>query len=114
MAIEAVDDAGRIRGMVGYDYWTKNSCEAHMAADAPIAWRSLLGPAFQYPFEQIGIGILLAVIPAFNARSIRLAKHFGFREVHRIKDGWELGVDTILHELRREECRWLSANRKAA
>lgn len=85
-----------------------------MAADTPIVWRSLLGPAFSYPFEQIGVGIILAIIPASNDKSIRLAQRFGFRETHRVKDGYAVGVDIILHEMRREECRYISRNRKAA
>lgn len=112
-AIEAVDSNGDIRGMIGFDCWTANSCEAHMAVDSPIVWRSLLYPAFQYPFEQMGRGVILAIIPANNKKSIRMATHLGFTETHRVRDGYDVGVDVILHEMRREECRWLYL-RKAA
>jgi hypothetical protein len=114
MAIKAVDNAGVIRGMVGYDCWTKNSCETHMAVDSPIVWRSLVTPAFHYPLEQIGVGILLAIIPAWNARSLQLVRRFGFRETYRVKDGYDVGVDNILFEMRRGECRWLPQAREAA
>jgi L-amino acid N-acyltransferase YncA len=113
-AIKAMDAEGVIKGMVAFDCWTENAVQAHMAVDTPIAWRSLLRPAFAYPFEQCGKGIILAAIPAGNARSVRLAKHFGFREMHRVRDGWAAGDDLLLLELRREGCRWLSKERKAA
>jgi hypothetical protein len=107
MAIKAVDNAGVIRGMVGYDSWSRNSCEAHVAVESPIAWRSLVVPTFHYPFEQMGLGVLLALIPAWNARSQQLVKRLGFRETYRIRDGFEIGVDNVLFEMRRDECRWL-------
>jgi hypothetical protein len=112
--IKAVDDAGEIHGVVIYDNWTKNSCEAHMAVDSPIVWRSLLGPAFQYPFEQIGIGLILGIIPARNVKSLKHSLHMGFEELTRIHDGWAKGEDLVLIEMRKEKCRWLSGERKVA
>ena len=106
-AIKAIDDAGRILGMVGYDCWTENAVQAHMAVDTPMAWRALTGPAFAYPFQECGLGVMLAVIPAGNARSVHLAKRFGFVETYRVKDGWANGEDLVFLEMRREACRWL-------
>ncbi len=113
-AIKAVDAAGRIRGMVLFDMWTENAVQAHMAADSPIVWRSLLRPAFSYPFEEAGKGLLLGVIPANNPRSLALVANFGFRETYRVRDGWAVGVDLVFFEMLRDECPWLSAGRKAA
>lgn len=114
-AIKAVDSSGRIRGMVGYDMWTVNAVQAHMAVDSPIVWRSLLRPAFAYPFEQAGKGLLLGIIPAGNARSMALTRRLRFRETYRIRDGWAAGEDLAVFEMLRDECPWLSAGtRKAA
>lgn len=112
--IEAVDEAGRIRGVVAYDGWTPNSVQCHMAVDTPVAWRVLVRPAFGYPFRQAGKSVIVGVIPAGNARSIHLAKRLGLRETYRIRDGWAPGEDLVVLEMRREECRWLSDERKAA
>jgi len=106
-AIKAVDDSGRIRGMVAYDGWTLNAVQAHMAVDSPIVWRSLTKPAFSYPFLEAGRGVILAAIPVGNAKSINLAKRFGFRDLLRIQDGWAVGEDLLMLEMRREECRWI-------
>jgi len=114
-AIEAVDEATRrIRGMVGYDMWTENSCQAHMAVDAPIVWRALLQPAFEYPFEQCGKGIILAVIPDSNHRSLAMTRHLGFRQLHRVIDGWAVGEDLLVFEMRREWCRYGVRHQEAA
>lgn len=114
-ALKAVDAAGRIRGMVLYENWTPNSVQAHMAVDTPIAWRTLVGPAFAYPFDECGRGLLLAIVSADNPRSLSLVRRFGFTEQHRVRDGWAAGVDLILFEMRRADCRWLAGHeRKAA
>lgn len=109
--IEAVDAEGRTRGMVAYERWTENAVQAHMAVDSPIVWRSLLGPAFAYPFQECGKGVLLAVIPAHNVRSVALTRRFGFRETRRIPDGWARGDDLLLFEMTRAECRHLRNER---
>lgn len=109
-AIKTIDEDGEIHGVVAYDCWTENAVQAHMAVDSPIAWRSLVRPAFQYPFEEAGLGLILAVIPAGNGKSVRLARHFGFVDTHVIKDGWAVGEDLLFLEMRRENCRWLREN----
>lgn len=111
-AIEAVDVRGNIRGMVGFDLWTANSVQAHMAVDTPIAWRSLLRPAFRYPFLEGGRGLILGIISAANAKSLAMARGLGFHETHRIRDGQSVGVDLVVMEMRREHCRWIE--RRAA
>lgn len=112
-AIAVVDGAGRICAMAAYDAITRGSCEMHFALDTPHAGRALLGAAFDYPFKDLGLCVLLGMIPADNTKSLRLAQHLGFRETYRVRSGWTESVDLVIHEMRRDECRWLSG-RKAA
>lgn len=112
--IEAVDTGGRTRGMVAYERWTPNSVQAHMAVDSPIVCRSLIDAAFSYPFEECGKGVLLAFIREDNHKSTRMTQHIGFVETHRIRDGWEVGVDLVAFEMRKESCPWLGPHQKAA
>lgn len=114
-AIEAVDSRGVIRGMVGYSNTTPNAIQIHIAVESPSVWRSLLVPGLWYPFVQADKGICLGVIPADNAKSCRFARSVGFREVHRIKNGWSQGVDMVVHQLNREDCRYINGlGRRAA
>lgn len=113
--IAAYDSAGRIRGAVGFDHWTPNSVQMHFAMESPIAIRALIRPAFSYAFEHGGKGLALGIIRSNNRASLWTAEHMGFRESHRIKDGHSLGVDLVLIEMRKDECRWLSPEiRRAA
>lgn len=105
--VQATDALGRIRGVVAYDMWTENAVQAHMAVDAPVVWRSLLPAVFEYPFLEAGKGLLLGIIPASNERSRKMAVRLGFRETYHVQDGWAVGQDMVVHEMRRTECRWL-------
>lgn len=113
-AIEAVDGQGRVRGRIGYNDWTPSSVRMHVALDGVAASRALLRPAFQYPFLQCGRRVVWGLVPD-GSPSLRLALHAGFREAHRIRDGWAPGVDLVHVEMRREDCRWIQPReRKAA
>ena len=112
-AIEAVDEKDTVHGMFGYDGWTKNAVVMHVALDTPHALKYLLRPAFQYPFEQLDLGIALCAIRGDNIRSLRLTEHVGFKKVYTIRDCFGGGVDQMIFEMRREDCRWLQ-QRKAA
>lgn len=112
-AIKCVDEAGTIRGMVGYDCWTESAVQAHMAVDTPLAWRAMAPAAFEYPFLQCGKSVILGLIPASNARSVKLAKRLGLRETYRVRDGWSEGVDLVVLEIRRHECVWIQQRRAA-
>jgi len=107
-AIEGVDETGRICGMVGYDDWTPNSVQMHTAILFPSVIRSLLRPAFMYPFVEAGRKVIVGITPGDNAAALKLNRHLGLREVYRVKDGWKDGIDVVIQEMRRHECRWIN------
>lgn len=116
-AMKVTDAAGRILGMVAYDDFTKGSCVVHQAVESPVAWRRLIPAVFIFPFEVLGLSVVVGTVPANNPRALKHTQKLGFREVYRLKDGWAPGVDMVLHELRREDCvrkRWLKAKEEAA
>lgn len=114
-AIKAVDDKGKIHGMVGYGNWTENSCIMSIALDTPSSLRSLLKWAFAYPFFQCGRNVVFATVREKNERSMRLCKRVGMRVAARLKDAIVPGEDMVIFEMRKEWCPYLyGARRKAA
>jgi RimJ/RimL family protein N-acetyltransferase len=107
-AIEAVDDLGCIVAMVGYDGWMDNACCIHIALERPTALRHVLKPGFRIPFVDLGKAVLIAKVLSTNERSLALVRNLGFREVCRGKDWVRPGIDLVVHEIRREECRWVA------
>lgn len=105
-SLVSVDDGGRVVGVVGFDRWTPGAVHMHVALATPIAARLLLPAAFAEAFAE-GRLLALGEVRASNHRSLSLARHLGFREAHRIRNGWDAGEDVVLFEMRREDCRWL-------
>src|SRR5690349_6091525 len=100
-AIEAVDDKGRIHGMVGFDGEMPNALSMHVALDNPAALRRLVKAAFRVAFNVYGKGVVRAMVRGSNARSLALVTHAGFKFVFRSIDGWAKGEDLVLFEMRR-------------
>lgn len=113
-AIEAIDEGGTIHGMVGFDGWTPNAVHMHVALASPLRCRALIRAAFEYPFVQALRGVVLGFTPGNNHAALGLARRLGFREAHRIRDGWDFGHDIVVFEMHKSECRWLSLKQKAA
>lgn len=118
MAIEAIDDAGRIVGMVGYDGWLPRAVCLHVAVEHPAALRRLISAGFGVAFEPAPAGFgkaaVIATVLSTNTRSLNLVRKLGFRPAY-VGRGWAgEDVDFCVFEMRREECRWLRAEGRAA
>lgn len=102
------EDTGDIKGMAAFDNWTETSVQAHLAIDSPMVLRhGLIQEMAEYVFNTAGREIILSTVPASNKKSVKIVTHIGMSMVHSIKDGFKLGVDYLLFELRKEDCRWL-------
>lgn len=99
---------GEIHAMAGYDYWTPNAVQMHIWIKHPEAYlsREFIQEGFGYPFSS-GRNLVIGVTPGDNARALSFNQKIGFVEKCRIKDGWSLGTDMVIQEMRRENCRWL-------
>ena len=100
---------GSIAGAVGFDGWTENAVQAHIALDSPAALRPLLRPLFSYAFEEADRGLMMATIAGDNVRSLGLVKALGFRRRCIIEDGWAEGVPLHLFIMDRRTCRYLGS-----
>ena len=110
MAYEVVKNGTipeKIVGMVGFDGWTASSVSMHIAIDDPMVLRRLIKPSFGVAFYEFGKEVVTVTVLSTNTRSLKLVKGLGFREVYRGKDWVDHGVDLVIHEMRRGECRWL-------
>lgn len=105
----------RIVGAVVFDSFSYNSCLAHIAIEDAWVTRRLVRMACEFVFLHADRGVMTGLTPADNEDALRLNKGIGFQEICRIRDGYKVGVDYVLQEMRRETCRWIKpALRKAA
>lgn len=109
-ALEAVRDDGTITAMVGYDGWIGNACMIHVAIEHPAALRHILKPGFGLVFDDkpkgLGFAAVYAPVREDNRASLELVEHLGFKKFHHGKDWIAPGVGLVMHEMRREDCRW--------
>lgn len=105
-AIGLERDGELIAGVV-YDYFNGASVCMHVAASVP-HWldREFLWFAFFYPFEQLGVRRITALIPEVNAQSRKFAEHLGFLLETRLEQAHPEG-DVLVYRMFRHQCRWL-------
>lgn len=98
---------GQILGAVVYDSFTPYDCNMHIALlDRRCISKRTLKAAFAYPFKQMGLRRVTALIAESNTSSIRFATKIGFRLEGRKR--WGLGdEDELIYGLTREACRFL-------
>lgn len=100
---------GKIRAMVAYDHWTPNAVQLHIyVADKKAFSRTFIREALRYPFMQAGRELLVGVTPSDNDEALEFNRRIGFVEKYRILNGWDYGVDMVVQELRKSDCKWLA------
>ena len=109
---------GRLVAVVAYNDFYGSVCTMQIAGEGNWLSRELLRLAFYYPFIQMSLAAVLAMVAEDNPRSLRFVRHVGFHEVHRIADGYKTGVGLVMLKMRREDCKYIEvydeAIRKAA
>ena len=91
------------------DSWSRSSVQAHIRVIRKMALRhGFLEEVANYVYGTCGMEVMIGVVPGNNEAALKLDKHIGFTEKHRVKDGYDKGVDYVIMEMTREECPWYS------
>ena len=98
---------GRLRAVVLYCGFSGKSCVMHIASEGQ-HWmtKGFLKAAFEFPFKNMGLKVILATVSATNEKSLRLSRHLGFQEVATIADAHNDG-DLVILKMRSEDCKWI-------
>lgn len=101
---------GQIQAVVGFSNIQDKSCCMHNAATSD-NWisKDLLWASFDYPFNKLGVKVILAVVSSNNEEALKLNRHLGFVDKAYIEDAHADG-DLVILTMRREDCRWLDIN----
>lgn len=91
------------------DGWSHTSVQIHIAIGRKMVLRhGFLEEIADYVFNQCGRELMIGLVPGNNEAALKLDRHIGFTETYRVKDGFDRGVDYVVMEMRREDCRWLN------
>lgn len=114
--IVAIDlDTGKQLAAAVFDMFTPNSAQTHIVMTNPIVLRhKFLESAAEFVFIHAKRNVIYGLVPADNVKAVKFDKHIGFVEQIRLKDGFKKGVDYIIFEMRKENCRWLTQQHRAA
>lgn len=91
-----------------YDSFSECDCSMHIASDGSsrFANKEFVVAVFAYPFLQLGLRRVTAMVPAKNERALKLDEHLGFvregRHPHACQDD-----DLISLGMLRENCRFI-------
>jgi len=51
--------------------------------------------------------MLIGITESSHKKALRLNAHMGFTEIYRIKDCYAPGVDQIILQMKKEDCKYL-------
>lgn len=106
---------GELVAAAVFDTFSENSCQGHVVIEDPFVIRhDFLHWAFRFAFVHKQKDLIVGLTPADNAAALRLNQHLGFRQVYRVPEGYRKGIDYVLQEMRRDECRWLETKMRRA
>lgn len=106
MAIDA--DTNQTVGACIFDNWTSNSVQSHFMLTNPLLLKhGFIEECFDYAFNHSDKKFIYGFIPGDNEKAIKLNLHMGFTEILRLPEAFRDGVDYVVMELKRENCKYL-------
>ena len=96
------------------DNWTANSVQCHLLVlNKQVLKYEFLETCFDFIFNINGRKFVYGLVPGNNAKALKLNEHIGFTEKCRFEGAFEDGVDYVILELKRENCKYLLAQEAA-
>lgn len=114
--IVAYSGSGSIMGMVLFDNWTYNAVFGHIVVSNPMCLKhgGLITESMNFVFNTLGLQYLMGAVAATKEKAISFEKRIGFREVYRLKNGFQKNTDLIFMQMTREEAVFLPKEERAA
>ena len=104
--------SGRIVAGVMYDKWSGAAIEAHIWMEEgrvpPIQWAAAV---LDYPFNQLGLDMMVAWVRDSNSKSLWLCKKLGFKEEGHVDQFFRSGEGCTILRLTKEDCWALKSER---
>jgi RimJ/RimL family protein N-acetyltransferase len=107
-AIGLLRDDEIVAGVLYEDFTGEGGSITATISVAPgaVMTKEFVSAIFAYPFKQLGVGKIIALVSSTNWKSARLVKHMGFVET-AVVQGYYPDADLIVFEMSAANCRWL-------
>jgi hypothetical protein len=107
-------DTGERYGACIMDNWTNNSVQCHFMLTRPMVLRhKLLECCFNYMFIERGVARAYGLVPADNAKAVKINTHMGFTLKSVLEEAYDVGVDYLVMEMKRENCTYIEMDKAA-
>ena len=99
---------GKLVAAIILESWSYNSVTIHIRVDDPLVFKhGFAEECYEYIFNECNRGVLIGITPANNTKALKFNRHIGLNEIYRIKDGYDVGIDYVVQEARKENCEYL-------
>tara|TARA_R110000824_G_scaffold175624_1_gene354291 strand:- start:9209 stop:9649 length:441 start_codon:yes stop_codon:yes gene_type:complete len=100
---------GEVLAAAVMDQWTINSCQTHIVIKNPWVIRhGFMHEVAHYIFKDSKRKMVFGLTPSNNKKAIKFNKHIGFREIGRLPEAYEDGVDYIIYQMDEADCKFLA------
>jgi hypothetical protein len=108
--IMAIDtDTNTTVGAAIADNFTQTSCQCHLIVLGTMLLRhEFLEACADYFFNLQGMNTLYGWVPADNEKAIKVNGHMGWQTKAVFENGYKQGVDYLLMELKKADCKYLN------
>lgn len=97
---------GKLVAGATYEDYTGGSITATIAIEQGVIVKQFLRFIFEYPFRQLNVGKIFAMVAQTNSPSRRLVEKMGFEQETVLKDYYSC-EDLIVYSMTAEQCRFL-------
>lgn len=106
--ISRINENGQITAVAVYNMGTTYNVEMSVASDltGKCVTREFLEAAYKYPFNQLRLRRVTAIVKDGDERTLKIARKLGHIEEARLKN-WFGEKDGIVMRMLKEECKWL-------
>lgn len=106
--IGSVTEDMEIMGVVVYSRWTAHNCEMSVASVTPkFMTRAFLRKVFGYPFTELGLCRVTAVVEVANTKALDMNHGLGFKDEGILRNWYGEGKDGVVMGMLKDECKWL-------
>ena len=103
-----------IEWCVGYTDFFGKTCQAHIVnLGGKCTPKKLLWAMFDYPFNQIGIEVIIGVVNSNNKEAMKYDQNLGFTEKCRFENVHDNGGDMVIFAMKKSECRFIKEHKNA-
>jgi hypothetical protein len=96
------------------DNWTNNSVQCHFMISSPMVLKhGFLEDCFDFMFNVGNVSRIYGLVPGNNFKALKFNKHMGFTVKAVMEEAYEVGIDYILLEMKKDNCRFLDSRRAA-